>query len=367
MTGFIRNQYNRLRGRQANTMIRDLIYFDFDKAASIASQLEGGLTTEIQESYSKLREVGGSINVQMANLGGTASDTSMKLETKNLHHALLVRLEEVLFNTEVALDVNDGFNPKLQQIPDLHSMMRMTPYVRIEGFSRFHDYERMKRYLGGLKRLLDLDKGNTLSLYGKADEYFLLREEIEAKELEIAGVPDRRRRTAESGKLVKLKTRLLEIEDEVSLNRSGESLPDWMIRAFQDAIDLIKPNQYNLILQPFESNDEFKVYCNLKQDCFLDSDSDNLLYAYGSQPNVKLTAFGLVTSIPPKDESGESTDAADDTNVSAQESETSPQSDHLFDQIFDATLPIEAMGRITQHPSVTVYPLAVYYTIRNQK
>lgn len=371
MRGFVRNSADALRKRLAgehdSLFLRDLIYFDFDKTASIASQLEGGLTTEIQESYAKLRQVDGRINVPVAQLGGTASDTSTKLQTKTIHHSLLVRVEEALFKAKVAVDINEAFDSELQTMQDLHSKMTTTRYVRVEGFGRLHDYERMKRYLDGLKRILDIGKGEILALYGKAEEYFALRDEIEAKELELSGNPDRNRRKTESGRLVKLKARLREMEDDASLDRTGDSLPDWMIRGFQDVMDLVKPNQNNLILQPFETMAEFKVYCNLKQECFLDSDSDNLLYAYGSQPNVKLTAFGLVTSIPPEDESSESTGIADGTNSSAQESDTSAQSDHLFDQIFDATLPIEAMGRITQYPSVTVYPLAVYYTIRNQK
>ena len=50
------------------TVIRDLIYFDFDKAASIDSQLGGGLLNEIQSTSNANRDLGGGIDFGIASL-----------------------------------------------------------------------------------------------------------------------------------------------------------------------------------------------------------------------------------------------------------------------------------------------------------
>jgi hypothetical protein len=60
------------------------------------------------------------------------------------------------------------------------------------------------------------------------------------------------------------------------------------------------PSRINLRIYPFPNCPSFQVLCNLKSECFLDSDLEHLLYGYGNRPNVPLAVFGLITSIPDK-------------------------------------------------------------------
>ena len=345
-------------------LLRDLIYLDFDKVASIVSQLEGGLATEIQESYSKRSESSGGVDLRLIGLERTAGDTRFQLETKSLHHALLVRAEEALIEAGVVFDVNQAYSSNMPTLEELQALLQESPYLRAEGSARLQDYDRIGRLLDGSKRLMDLDKGAKLASVGKADEYFALQAEISVAELDLASIQQARSRRAESKKIMQLKSQLRSLENEVGLQETSESIPGWMIDVFKDVMELVKPKQKNLILQPIEFLEDFKVYCNLKPDCFLDTDPDNLLYAYGTMPNVNLTAFGLITSIPSEYEDSEAESASPNTKVATTINESSPDSDNFFDNLFDSTKFIEDMGRSTEYPSVTIYPLAVYYSIR---
>ena len=61
-------------------------------------------------------------------------------------------------------------------------------------------------------------------------------------------------------------------------------------------------SRINFRVYPFTNCPSFQVLCNLKRDCFVDSDLEHLMYGYGNRPNVPLAVFGLVTSLPPEDD-----------------------------------------------------------------
>jgi hypothetical protein len=73
--------------------LRDLLYLDWEKAASIFSQLQGGLLKETQESAEKARErragLGLSIGPLRPEVGGSAADRASVVETRVMHHDLL--------------------------------------------------------------------------------------------------------------------------------------------------------------------------------------------------------------------------------------------------------------------------------------
>ena len=71
-------------------------------------------------------------------------------------------------------------------------------------------------------------------------------------------------------------------------------------------ISVFAPGRILARFYPFEDQPRYHVVAALKRDCFVDADLANLLVAYGTRPTVKLTVFGLVTSVP--GESGEEFD-----------------------------------------------------------
>ena len=302
--------------------LRDLIYFDFDKTASIASQLEGGLIREIQNTHSQIREIGGGITVPFANIGGNANDSHSKMETQSIHHDLLVRVEQALFEANVAVDLNQKFDDSVKTnkgkaIEELHKILSQKPYVRVEGSSEFQDYHRIKRLVGGISQIEQLQSGIS----------------------NTHGNSKRRKGSNKSG------------------NRTTLQTQEQMLKG---VVDLLMPNRSHLFVQPFESLHEFKVVSNLKSDCSVDKDSDNVLFHYGSQPDVKLTVFGLITSVP---NSNNNSNLSKKTRSS---DDATKRVSSVFDQLFDAIAPLEEYGQVAYYPSIIVYPLAVYRTIAKQ-
>ena len=340
--------------------LRDLIYFDFDKTASIASQLEGGLIREIQNTHSQFREIEGGIKVPLANIGGNANDSHSKMVTQSIHHDLLARVEDVLFEKKIAVDLNQKFNSDNREIETLHKTLKQKPYVRVEGVCRFHDYQRMKTHIDGINKIVEFMENSARDSIEKS-----IQKQIEEAESQIESIADRNEKTKQKRKVKELKKR---INDEVdkSLQRSGQKIPDWQAEGIKDIIDVLMPSRNNLLIQPFDKPEQFKVISNLKQDCFVDSDSDNVLFHYGSQPNVKLTVFGLVTSIPTISNSETSPDSFAKTNPSQSTGDSIKQFEQPFNEVFDLTTQIEKFGLFAYYPRVTVYPLAVYYTIRKR-
>ena len=346
--------------------LRDLIYFDFEKTASIASQLEGGLIKEVQESFSHDAELGGGFKAYFLNAGMNVKDTESTLITQGIHHDLLERVERALLDDDVAVDLNQ-VDPNSKSIKKLHEILSEKPYVLVEGICCFHDYQRMKTYMDGFNKILEFVenlKRDSIKKY--------LQKQIEKAEKQIEGITDRNDKKTKERKIKDLKNKLDDMVDE-GLQKTSQKIPEWQIEGIKNVINVLMPNRHNLLIQPFDDLEQFKIISNLKQDCFVDSDSDNVLFHYGSQPKVKLTVFGLVTSIPnikipkpnietpnietPSDSSGES-DSNQSTDSDIERFE------QVFNNVFDATTQIEKFGLFAYYPRVIVYPLAVYYTIR---
>ncbi len=343
-----------------NNAIRDLIYFDFDKAASIVSQIEGGMIKEYHDEEGSSRDIGGGLDVRLAKIGGSATDTTSKLVVKSVHHDLLVRVEEALFEKRVALDINSILSTEIDEIDDLREMITESPYIRAEGFCCFNDYERMKRFINGVEMLANFQIGSAFHSTGKVDEYYALQEAIDQQVRQLAASTDQNKQRSARIKLVKLKEKKKSLESELSHSRIDENLPSWMANSLNEFIDLFMPRRNTFILQPDGRFEDFKVISNLKRECIVDTDWEHVVFAYGSKPNVKLTVFGLVTSIPEYSQSNANhfvSDSAQPINNGIR------QLTHAFTSAFDGIQPFEQIGQITWYPSVTVYPIAVYHSV----
>jgi hypothetical protein len=87
-----------------------------------------------------------------------------------------------------------------------------------------------------------------------------------------------------------------------------------------------------------------------------------LIRAYGRKPNVKLTIFGLVTSIPEKEEANLFSESSKPENFENPSSEAEVLESAFF-SISEAVECVDKMLRFTRYPNVTVYPLAIYRSI----
>ena len=77
-----------------------------------------------------------------------------------------------------------------------------------------------------------------------------------------------------------------------------ENSQNWQLEGIKLFIQSIMSSGISLRLYPFEEIPDLQIVANLKRDCFVEQDLDHILFTYTSQPNVKLTVLGLITSMP---------------------------------------------------------------------
>ena len=309
---------NKLRGKAASTrdtlvlgnqMIRDFVYLDSGKTESLYSQLFGGLPREIHESNDLGGEgragirspiAAGDLRVHMSN-----STTSIL----TLHHSMFGEVEEELFHQKVALDLNDAFAVDHADEASLEAALRDMKYVRVEGDCEFRIPKQAKRLTGQLAGLM----------------------------------PVIRQAAANSNSPV----------------NSAE-----VMEAVPNLMDMVMPSQSRFAVQPFHYLANFKLYSKLKEDCFVDGDSESVDFHYGSWPSVRLTLFGLLSSTP----LGDSTRASLFDMLSSQHSdENSLNIAAGLEQALEALEPLQQKEQTALYPSMTVLPLAIYRTIRRSR
>lgn len=136
--------------------IRDLIYLDLEKAASIYSQIAGGLTRETQQLLDSVAtsrtEVDLGVGFARAGLVDADTERTARLETKVLHHDLLARIEEVLFSNGAAVDINGP--PAPETASAVRETLEDAGYIRATGRVILEDYEQLKTITEHFSELL---------------------------------------------------------------------------------------------------------------------------------------------------------------------------------------------------------------------
>lgn len=346
--------------------MRDLIYLDVSKAASLLSQVEGGLLQEIRDSdeSSLDNKAGLQANFQIlkADLGGSDAERTSRVETRILHHSLLTRLEEALFAEGLAVNLNHEVGESMVDVASIRSAAESAPYLLAEGWAVIEDYERLKRRMEHFNSLMDFLARCGRSEVEKSEVFQLTRQQITEQKRVVETIRDRRQRQQQLEPLKAIEAELEKLLDQASAEFSR--LDEWLIDGIKMWIDSFNPGQLHLRIYPFENTPSFQILANLKRDCFVDPDIEHLLFSYGTRPNVKLSIFGLISSAPPK--GGHNFDPM--SEFSLQEHDISGN-EHIqfelgFRQAFAGLQGLEAFGRFDRYPNVTVLPLAVFRSIK---
>lgn len=339
--------------------LRDILYFDFEKAASLISQVDEGLSKERTEHDEKTEEQRNIrrydlLKIFKAEFGGISEDKRSTIETKILHHDLLGRLEDFLFQSGFAVDVNQiGEKDNLR---DTRNQFESSPYLRAEGWCAIEDFDRVYEITHKFNDILDFVKRSELENLTDKDKVL-----SRLKELDLAG-------ESNSREFKELSTRRKNIDKEVKKAIDWERLPSELFQGIRDWIDTLARHRLNIRLIPFEKYREFQVIANLKRNCFVDEDLDHLLFGYGTQPNIRLSVFGLVTSVPSQhDNDTFDVYEEDDADIDAAEPENDDVAnvERAFRALFPAIRGMEKFTSFHHYPRLVVHPIAVYRNIRN--
>ena len=289
--------------------LRDLIYFDFDKTASIFSQLHGGLKTAMQTTDAKGQEGNLSIAQHILSLGYKRSKSESTTETFQVHHDIVDTTESELQNRGMLVDLNCEFGEEIKEVDQIRRVLQERPYIRAEGTSEFQDFQMLQRLINVF--------------------------------LDLATQQQQPSALATSAG-----------------NQSAE------MKLISTFVNMIVPNRLHFAVQPIKHITELVMYSNLKQECIVDRDSDNVLFHYGSQPSTKLTLFGHVSSVPDPEHNRSS---LFDQRASVAQSEQTRDFFASMNQMTEGLKPLEEFQSFASYPSIVVYPLAVYRSIQKPK
>lgn len=344
--------------------LRDLVYFDFEKAASIYSQIEGGLLKETQTGIEGAlnRRYGHKLDLKVyeLELGRSSSDKTSQLESRVLHHDLLTRTESKLGELGLAIDLNSQANESNPTPELIRSKLAGVSYFRVEGWSVIEDYSRFYEFTKCFNDLSEFLGRCSLSGLELTEEYKQLLNDVESFRSRAASENDRNRR-------IKLQDEARGIESKFrEYLRSATGLgpvEEWLLAGLRLFIDTFVPERIDLRIFPFESLPEFQVIANLKKECFVDGDLENVLFAYGTRPNVKLTAFGLITSLPTSD--GVTFNPWNEVKNQASSNDSDEvKFEAALRGVFSSMEGLQKFVRFARYPNVTIYPIAVYRSIR---
>lgn len=333
--------------------IRDLIYFDFEKAASLFSQLEGGLPDKITESHETSGDQVSKRNYDLlsvikAEFGEVSSDKHSVIEAKILHHDLFNKIEFLLDKFGMVSNLSNFETDLLLDPEAIHQAIGETPYIKATGWTMFEDYNRLGDVMSNFNDLIEFIQRCSLGELNK--------------EIDKLNVRGKKNKHSKEGKILK------KFLDEGKLD-------DWLIQGLSLWLETFMKDRLHLMIVPFEDCPSVELLCNLKKDCFVDDNLSHILYGYGNRPNIKLSVFGLITSMPPEEENGfnifnqvsnevDMDDKAECVEEGEEDGSNKDKFEKAFRSMFPALEGIESFSTFHKYPRIILHPIAVFRDIK---
>jgi hypothetical protein len=273
-----------------------------------------------------------------------------------LHHGLLTRLEQRLEDTGLLLNINGAVDSNEPDYSDkgLHDLVSQPSFIVAEGWAALEDFNRVDAFMSDFPKLVAFINRCVTHGVEESEMYKSLQEAIAETTKEVRQEKDNKRKAQ-----LKIQQSNLERQAEqllASVETVKDIPPDWLLEGISSFITTLIPNRVNLRIYPFEQTPRFEVLSNLKAEYFVDSDLENIRFAYGTRPNVPFTAIGLVTSIPSEDNKVFDPVAELEYHPTGEDN----QIELGFRQLLRSFAEFERLVRFSHYPNVTVYPIAVY-------
>ena len=136
-------------------------------------------------------------------------------------------------------------------------------------------------------------------------------------------------------------------------------LDEMFVERVKTFLDTFTPNRLNFRLAPFDSFPEFQILSNLKSEYLVNGDFENVIYTYGSRPNIKLTVFGVITSCP--HEIDQRVNLNDEfLPFGDDELDEAANFDKVFRNVFTSFEDFEKIFFVPSFPKIAVSPIGIY-------
>lgn len=341
--------------------IKDLIYFDIEKANSLISQLNGGLISEISNAVEDESEensgVGIDLKIIKGNLGDKNKERTLKTEKKSLYHEILNTIEAELYRNELLTSINDSFENWPGSFNDFMTEIPNFSYIKATGWGSFEDFERLKRIMTNFNDIQRLIFGSS---FLENSEVKVLKKQLEDAKKIANSNKDRNNKSKE---LAKIKSIENSIDTILSTNTDIALFDEDWIEKMKIYLDTFSPNRLNFRLLPFDDFAEFQILSNLKDKFLLDENIENTIFTYGARPNIRLTILGIITSCPR--EKDPRVHPSDEFLIYNEED---LPSDRIFDKafrnVFDSFEAFEKFFFSPNFPKIAISPVAIYREVK---
>ncbi len=343
--------------------IKDLLYFDLEKARSIISQLKGGLISEISRAFEGESEINSGIGFDLklisGKIGGSDKEKVIKTEKIELYHELLDEIESKLTEKSYLTNINSSFYEGNGSFNDFMDIVPTMTYIKANGWGQFEDFQRFKRILTNFN---DVQRLIFESQVTSNPEVAQIREQLKDAKKDAGQLKDKNTRNKE---VMRLKNLEKNLDKALTARTDMKLLDEGFIEKVKTFLDTFSPNRLNFRLLPLEYFYEFQILSNLKEKYIIDGDFESIIYTYGSRPNIKLTVFGVITSCPRKEENRVN---PNDEFIRYADSELTGEQvfDKAFRNIFSSFEAFEKFFFVPTYPKIAVTPIAIYREIQGK-
>jgi hypothetical protein len=343
--------------------IKDLIYFDLEKARSLISQLKGGLISEISRAFEDESETSSGIGFDLklisGKTGASERERVVKTEKIELYHELLNEIESKLTEKSYLTNISSSFYEGKGSFNDFMEIVPSMTYIKATGWGQFEDFQRFKRILSNFN---DVQRLIFESQVTSNPEIAQLREQLKDAKKDANQIKDK---NAKSKEVIRLKHVEKNLDKALTMKTDITLLDESFIEKVKIFLDTFSPNRLNFRILPLDEFYEFQILSNLKEKYIIDGDFESIIYTYGSRPNIKLTVFGVITSCPPKEENRVN---PNDEFILYNDSELTAEQifDKAFRNVFSSFEAFEKFFFVPTYPKIAVTPIAIYREIQKK-
>lgn len=333
--------------------IKDLIYFDYDKAKSLNSQLSGGLISEltraIEEEGGSSSDFGFDIKLLKGKIAASDTERTIRTEKIEVYHELLNEIEKKLSKNNVLKDLNQSLTTDGKSFNDFLNNVPNYTFIKANGWSSFEDFGRFKNIMSNFNEIQRL-------IYASAIENN--PELIEHKKT-INELKRGLQKSSNHKELARLKAAEKSFDKTIQEHSEAKLLDETFVERIKLFLDTFSPNRLNFRLAPFDSFPEFQILSNLKSQYLVNGDFENVIFTYGSRPNIKLSVFGIITSCPREEDIRVD---LNDEYIGYEDSELTEEAayDRIFRNVFSSFENFEKFFFVPSYPKIAISPIGIY-------
>ncbi len=334
--------------------LREILYFDSDKAVSFISQTQFGLIKEIttrkDETLSRRRKLGIAIaNIFTGEIARETTKSDEIQERKELHHDLLIRVENVFREKKLVADLTELANSETDTLDQILLHLEEKPFIKTTGSCFIEDFSRINVFSKIINNQIDYINRSIIS---NSDN-----EDFKQLAIDIKRIERNLDRTKNQNDRFAKEIELRDKYEEISNHTGTKKIDQWVIEGISYWIDAYLKDRLIFRILPFERIPAFQVICNLKKEGITDKDIDYLISSYGQTPNLPFSVIGLITSKP--DNKRQNLNPLDEFNI-----DEDLDNIRIFEQalrkMFPAIEGMESFTRFSRYPNITVEPIAIF-------